>query len=112
MANGRKNYSIPCAHESSNVPTSQTVPDYHPLSYDEMRGLILTAFNDRSSAASIQCRLNQAIEGVVCPRQIDGPVAKKETEMGQAFVDSLRSGDASGAINKIGKILGLSAPKG
>ncbi len=101
----------PCLHETHGVPTSCTVADYHPLTFTEMRDYILLAFNDNSKAAAVQVRLNQGIKGIVCPHEIEGPVAKKSAELDQVFVDSLHAGDPAGAIAKIGDILELTPIK-
>lgn len=101
----------PCLHETHGVPTENTVADYHPLTFTEMRDYILLAFNDNSKAAAVQVRLNQGIKGMVCPHEIEGPVAAKGVALDQVFIDSLHAGDPAGAIAKIGDILELTPLK-
>ena len=101
----------PCLHEKDHVPTDQVVPDYHPLSYREMSDLVRLAFNDRSQANAVQVRLGQAIEGMVCPHEIDGPVAEKSVRLDSTFVDCIRNGDQDGAIAKIAAILDITPIK-
>jgi hypothetical protein len=85
----------PCPHEADHAPTTKTVADCHPLSYDDVRGLVTLAFNQ------------QAIPDMICPYPIDGPVAKKLRQLNATFVDGLHAGDADGTIRKIATILSL-----
>lgn len=98
-------FQIPCAHLTDNIPTSQKVPDYHPLSMDELKELITIAFNDKSKANDIQCRLVQAIPGHMCPHLIEGPVAKKQNKLEETYVDALGNGGGDDLVNTIAKIL-------
>ena len=101
---------VPCPHEAGLVSTSKEVPDYYPLSYDEMRGLIKLAFNQEATTqlkTQVQVRLGQAVENMVCPHPIDGPVAQKLANLDRTFVDCVHSGNEALAIKKIGKILSL-----
>ena len=101
-----KRVKIPCGHETGGIPISQTVPDYHPLSWDELKSLIIMVFNDLGTASDVQFRLGQAIPGHVCPHEIDGPVAKKQVELDQTFVEGIRSGEL-GLAGKIGHIINV-----
>lgn len=69
-------------------------PEYYPLTVHQVIGLLEAAAAIRASdktyavneIASIQVRLDQAIPGQMCPREINGPVAKKTTELDILYV--------------------------
>jgi hypothetical protein len=90
MANFRK-FHIECLHGTS----SQPVADHYPLDAQEVIGLLDEAIAIKDSKgpyavneiASIQVRLGQAIPGLECPREIDGPIAAKLSSLDQTFVD-------------------------
>lgn len=115
----RPRIDIPCEHESSDVPTSQKVNDHHPISWYELSSLINIAFNAKACAresrtlanivTGVHVRLIQAIPGLRCPRDIDGPAGKKEAQLNKAFVEGIRQGDQDLA-RKIGDIIGVYAP--
>jgi hypothetical protein len=73
--------SIPCQHETGQVTDPhQTVPDYHPLTRDEIWQLLtLAAATSISLRGKIQVRLYQGITGMTCPRPIEGSVAKRQS---------------------------------
>lgn len=100
--------SKPCAHETQGISHDVDVPDFHPLSYTELKGLIAKAFNSSNFAtrARVQCRLVQAIEGHTCPHPIEGPVAAKASEVNSTYVEGLRNGD-SGLTDRLAKILNI-----
>lgn len=80
-------YSIPCPHEMNRaLDTSLTLPYYHPLTLEELRelvtlfitrkGLDMTYYkHEVQAASSVQVRICQAVPGLVCPYQIEGPIA-------------------------------------
>lgn len=85
---------IPCAHETKGVPTSTVLPDYHPLTRDEVVELLVLAEKAEVLVFSqIQCRLAQAIPGAECPHAIDGPVSKKSVKLDRIFVNARRRGN-------------------
>lgn len=97
----------PCAHETHGVPTSQVVPDFHPLTYTELKGLVSMAFNGSGRLrAQVQCRLTQAIPGNVCPHPIDGPIARKMSELDSTYVEGIQ-GKTDGLVDKLAKILNI-----
>jgi hypothetical protein len=96
-----------CAHESHGVSTDQTVPDYHPLTYSELKGLVSLAFNGSGKLhAQVQCRLTQAIEGHECPHPIEGPVAEKMSQLNSTFMAGIR-GETDGLVDKLANILNI-----
>ncbi|MEZ0261367.1 MAG: hypothetical protein ACAH80_10180 [Alphaproteobacteria bacterium] len=97
----------PCAHEMHGVSTDQTVPDFHPLTYSELKGLVSMAFNGSCRLkAQIQCRLTQAVPGHVCPHPIDGPVAEKMSQLDSTYVEGIR-GNTDGLVDKLARILNI-----
>lgn len=93
-------------HETHGLPKPQRVPDYHPLSMDELESLVTMAFNgDLTTANSVQYRLVQAIPGQVFPHDIKGPVPQKQYQLESIFVAAVKGGDASGLVEKLATIL-------
>lgn len=81
-----------CKHERENISTGRTVSDYQPLSKDEIASLLLTASTaDHRLANQIQIRLTQGIRGILCPRQIDGEVARRSAELESLYVETLEN---------------------
>lgn len=79
-------YKIPCKHETGEVrDTEIQVNDHHPLLS------IALQCTDFQVVASIQCRLGQGIPGMVCPQDTEGPVARANALMDEAFVAGRRA---------------------
>lgn len=98
---------IPCSHESGAVSDyKQKVPNHYPLKKEEIIALLdeaKNAVNPRTS--QIQVRLCQGIPGYVCPRVTDGPVAKKENEISELYVENFRKGADPELVEKIYTIM-------
>ena len=89
-------YTIPCQHITEGLGTDQTVSDYHPLTLEAIRDLLFTAKAVMSqedgqlvtrTVNDIQCRLQQGIAGFVCPHEIEGPVARRQAQLGKLYVE-------------------------
>lgn len=97
MAHFRK-FHMSCRHETKGISTNQSL-EYYPLTVSEIIGLLEEAaaikiHNDPyavNEISSIQVRLDQAIPGQVCPRELDGPVAEKTSELDQMYVDWIQN---------------------
>lgn len=92
-------YHIECPH-FRGVPIEETVPDYYPLTYDELVTLLETAqaadANHFGVVCSIQMRLVQALPGMVCPRPSEEQnplLAQKDTWIDKQFCAHYRAGD-------------------
>lgn len=84
-------HAIPCPHETENLPASAVVPDYHPLTIEEIVSLLRQAESEVDyHSADIQVRLNQGIPGLVCPRDIYGPTNQAQNEVNNVFVQFKR----------------------
>lgn len=86
-------YAIPCPY-----PHNETVPDYHPLTEEEILDLLNAArdanqLSDYSESVTtisdIQVRLNQGIVGIICPRPIDGPLAWRLNAVDSLYMEYL-----------------------
>lgn len=94
----RQQITIPCLHETHNVPTSARVPDYHPLTWPELESLVSLAFNEITNVeivSDVQSRLSQAIPGYECPHLIEGPVAETEHKLAITFYDGIKAADTN-----------------
>lgn len=83
----------PCPHHA-NGNHSIAMDDYHPLGTQEIKQLLALASNSRSCqlTALIQVRLNQGIDGYVCPRSINGGVARLANKLDNHFVNTHEQG--------------------
>lgn len=84
-------YTIPCGHEANGVSRSVSVDDFHPLSRDEVRSLLLDAHAFAKAEhvrefSDIQSRLVQAVPGAKCPHEIEGEVALRQAQIDSLFV--------------------------
>lgn len=99
-----RKFHVPCNHERG-----VTVPDFHPLSLEEVCALLVAAPSCDSSRerSSIHIRLCQAIPGMTCPRPIDGPVAEKDDAMSALWVEWCESGfpDPPAMVRKIFEVI-------
>ena len=85
-------FIIRCPHATSNAPFDARMPDYHPLTRDELRALLTMAVTAENPLTSqIQVRLTQAIRGMVCPRPLDGDVAERENKIDSLYIETLNS---------------------
>lgn len=87
--------SIPCRHETDNIPKEQSVSDYHPLTKQQVFYLLsLAALNPHSPRflSSIQVRLGQSIKGSQCPCEITGPISRRHTYLDRVFVAAIQDG--------------------
>jgi hypothetical protein len=75
---------VKCSHKSGT-----TVSDFYPLTKRDIKNLLRRAqqTGDYRMRNSIQIRLEQGVKGLVCPRVISGPVAQKEIEVAQLFLN-------------------------
>lgn len=91
-------------HIQCDYPHEDGIPDYYPLTVSEVIDLLTTAReiwsnhesrpNDAvQEASSIQKRLGQGIPGMVCPHEIDGPVADRHAALDQAYINWLEDPD-------------------
>ena len=88
-------YHIRC--DGGHMPGK--ISDHHPLTLADVRFLLqrgAEAYDNRgkfhpSDTSSVQVRLNQGIPGIVCPREIEGPVHDKEKVLNSTYVDWLQS---------------------
>ena len=70
---------IPCKHETDNIPVTTRLDDYHPLTKDEIRQLLILASTSRYNPtfSQIQCRLVQGIPGIKCPHELHSVANRK-----------------------------------
>jgi hypothetical protein len=88
------------------MPHDKDVPDYEPLSRDQVAALLneaasASARSDWQTAARLQCRLGRALPGKTCPRQIDGPVARRGARLNRLFAGRYAEGgtpELTGAV--------------
>lgn len=99
-------YDIPDDFELGNVrfdPSCKVrVPDYHPLSEEEIFELLqIASRSDCRVKGSIQARLAQGIKGQVTPRlNDDGILDRKETYLDSLFVAIVNEPDQHKAAAK------------
>lgn len=98
---------IPCPHESGAVADlKQEAPDHHPLTKEEIAALLDEAKTSENPLTSqIHVRLCQGIPGYVCPRVIEGPVRKKEIEIGKLYIENFRKGADPELVEKLYTIM-------
>jgi hypothetical protein len=102
-------FAVPCKHEAAGMPHDGDVPDYEPLTLDQVAALLDAASSagargDWRTANRLHVRLSRALPGSTCPRQVDGPVAERETRLGSLFVDRYREGgtpELTGAVRAV-----------
>lgn len=84
---------IPCMHLTGQEPDPDVpVPDYHPLDYASLYGLLeasRTVRSDARATSDIQCRLSQAIPGSVCPNPTRGMYRAIAQEVDELYVSTL-----------------------
>ncbi len=98
------NTIIPCPHEGGSKPLSGTLSDFHPmneatvvwylrLALDLQAKLLKAGKKERprlaGSLSAIQTRLSQGIQGMTCPRPIDGEVARRLNLVEELYVSLL-----------------------
>lgn len=90
-------YKIPCPHETNpKLSPKKQHPDYHPLTRDAVRAMLITALAPESKGrirVDIQCRLCQAIPGTMCPSSIDDENAQKDALLNRLYVNFVRTLD-------------------
>jgi len=80
--------------------------DYHPLTKDQIKKLLLEAsFADMARASQIQVRLSQGIPGIRNPRAIDGPARDKECKINALFVEGRSSDTLSSLVDQFYQIM-------
>ena len=75
---------VRCLHESAGISTDTTVPDFDPLTLQEVRDLLEMArgalkAGDWKTANRIQIRLCKAVPDSVCPHDIDNETWRRRT---------------------------------
>ncbi len=80
-----------CLHETQPTMyrTDATVGDHKPLTLAEIRELLLFAIanhEDVQLVSKVQVRLGQAIPNMLCPRPIEGPVARRQSRLDEYYV--------------------------
>lgn len=100
---------IPCAHETKGLPTNRTVPDYHPLTLDQVQELLAIAATalkakEWKTANRVQIRLCQAVLDSVCPHNIDDENWRQRTnEVSALYLDWYRAGCSTGNQQSVAK---------
>lgn len=87
-------FTIPCIHETKDVPALETVADYHPLTLEEVSMLIQLAYAlkvDGQKVADIQVRLSQGIMGMTCPRPTEGEISRRLTIIEKLFTEAMEN---------------------
>jgi hypothetical protein len=76
------------------VPEDAVVSDYHPLSKEEIAGLLTVAQStpDPATINSIHIRLCQGIEGYTSPRPRRGIIAAYERAVSELYLSSYHLG--------------------
>ena len=74
-----------------------SVPDYHPLSVEEIEVMLHEAAlahneHDVRLVSKIQVLLDEGIRGMEDPRPIEGPVREKMNAVDRMFLDFIESG--------------------
>ena len=89
-----KQVHFACQHETKNILTLDTVPDFHPLSLREIEHLLKHARQNGNfqTRNSIKIRLCQAIPGYECPRPIEGIIVLREVQISRLYVDYVEQG--------------------
>jgi hypothetical protein len=88
--------------------------DYHPLTEDEVKALLgmvnaepdkRTIHQNTQITAQVQVRLAQAIPGMLCPRPVDGPVAKKLNRLDHVFTGFTKGDTKDYVLSEIMKVI-------
>jgi hypothetical protein len=90
-------FELPCRHAAAGMPHDDDVPDYEPLSRDQVTALLDEAARARArgdwrTVAVLQSRLGRALPGITCPRQADGPVAGRGARLNRLLVERYAEG--------------------
>lgn len=103
---------IYCKHGTGEDPDhSKLVPDYHPLSREEISQLLEMAKNlnpvkEWDKLAQIRVRLGQGIMGMTCPRPMDDrQVARNLFRMEKLFVKRHSEGATSDLVGAFDALL-------
>ena len=89
---------IPCPHDQAGLSCPvPTLPDYHPLSKEEVETLaeIAASTTDIAIYSRAVVRLCQGIPGMTCPRPADGDIAEICTWI-ERFMADMVAGDKGG----------------
>lgn len=101
-------FDLPCPHAAGGIPSDRTMPDYEPLTRDQVAALLdraASAQGDAVAVAKLQVRLGQALPGNTCPRQAEGTVADREARLGALFVERYREGGTPKLTSAVWSIL-------
>lgn len=102
-------FEIPCPHMADrSIPVGKDLPNYHPLSREEIVRLLDFArghMEDGIAIAAVEVRLCQGIPGMTCPRPMRDAVAEKSVELNRVFMDWYESGGASDIVEALGSLM-------
>lgn len=66
---------IPDRHDTDKISWDITLPDYHPLSFEDIVELLTLAQTSPEKRLDIHLRMVQGIQGQVSPHEIEGTIA-------------------------------------
>ena len=102
-------FKILCPHKADpSIPSDRTLPDYHPISREEIAKLLNFARDHKEDVVAISgalVRLGQGIPGVTCPRSLDDDVARKNVELDQIFWDRYELGGTSDLVEVLESLM-------
>jgi hypothetical protein len=81
---------VPCPHEPGSCSVNNRLPNYYPLTANEIRDLfeVATTARDIVSYSRAVMRLVQGIPGMTCPYPAEGEVAEVMTWVEQFMADA------------------------
>lgn len=96
-----------CLHEVKGVEATTEIPDFHPLTKRDIYNLLQRAkqTGDWQVRNSIQIRLTQGVRGYMCPRLIDGPVAKKENAVSSLYLEHRYRAPTTTLVNQLHRMM-------
>jgi len=98
---------IPCPHEVEQFKNlKQVVPDYHPLSKEDITKMLTIAKTSQEPLTSrIHSRLTQGIVGMTCPRPVMGKLGIKQRQLNNLFVETLLQSAEHDLVEKFYQIM-------
>jgi|SRR3989338_1247197 len=98
---------IRCPHCTGVVKDfAAVVPDYYPLTREDITALLLQARLDGGSLfRTVFVRLQQGIVGMVCPPPAHGPLAERSNRLLGLLIENFRRDPTPDAVERIFQIL-------
>jgi hypothetical protein len=96
MSKDTTEFWVPCPHEPGSCSVSNTLPNYHPLTANEIRDLFEVATTgDQESYDRAMTRLVQGIPGMTCPFPAYGTEVAKVLTWVEHFMTEAAFGDGN-----------------